>query len=84
MPVLSQFYGIIIKMYFQESEHHPPHFHATYGGYEAEFAIETGDILAGRIPLRPTRLIRKWLAEHRPELQEIWDTQIFIKIKPLE
>lgn len=31
MPVLSRFYGIIIRMYFQQSEHNPPHIHAIYG-----------------------------------------------------
>lgn len=31
MPVIAKFYGIIIKMYFQQSEHNPPHFHAVYG-----------------------------------------------------
>ena len=33
MPILSNFYGITIKMYFQQSEHNPPHIHATYGVY---------------------------------------------------
>lgn len=28
MPILSRFYGISIKMYFQQSEHNPPHIHA--------------------------------------------------------
>lgn len=28
MPVLSRFYGIIIRMYFQQAEHNPPHIHA--------------------------------------------------------
>ena len=31
MPVLSRFYGIIIRMYFQQSEHNQPHIHAIYG-----------------------------------------------------
>lgn len=31
MPVLSRFYGIIIRMYFQQSEHNPLHIHAIYG-----------------------------------------------------
>ena len=29
MPVLSRFYGIIIRMYFLQSEHNPPHIHAS-------------------------------------------------------
>ena len=32
MPRISNFYGIVIWMYF--NEHNPPHFHATYGEYE--------------------------------------------------
>ena len=31
MPVLSRFYGIIIRMYFIQAEHNPPHIHAIYG-----------------------------------------------------
>ena len=30
MPIIAKFYGIIIKMYFQQSEHNPPHFHCIY------------------------------------------------------
>lgn len=33
MPVITRFYGVIIKMYFGKSEHNPPHVHATYGEY---------------------------------------------------
>jgi len=31
MPVISRFYGLVIKIYFQQSEHNPPHFHVMYG-----------------------------------------------------
>ena len=31
MPVIARFYGIIIKMYFSQSEHGIPHFQAIYG-----------------------------------------------------
>ncbi|MDU3193191.1 MAG: DUF4160 domain-containing protein, partial [Finegoldia magna] len=33
------FYGIIIRMY-NNGEHNPPHFHATYQGYNAVFSME--------------------------------------------
>lgn len=33
MPVISKFYGIVIKMYFRQKEHNPPHIHAFYGEY---------------------------------------------------
>jgi hypothetical protein len=29
MPIISRFFGIIIRMFF--NEHAPPHFHAEYG-----------------------------------------------------
>ena len=45
MPVLSRFYGITIRMYFQQSEHNPPHFHAIYGDDMAAISIKDGKIL---------------------------------------
>jgi len=33
MPELSRFYGIVIKMYY--NDHNPPHFHVEYSGDEA-------------------------------------------------
>ena len=37
MPEISRFYGIVIKMFFDD--HNPPHFHAEYGGETAYFDI---------------------------------------------
>lgn len=37
MPVISRFYGLVIKMYFSQSEHNPPHFHAIDGEYTGLF-----------------------------------------------
>lgn len=84
MPTLSQFYGISIKMYFWESEHNPPHIHATYGGEIMEFSISSGKSLGGNLPKHVKKLVQLWLDEHREELLEIWRTQKFKKIKPLE
>jgi len=39
MPELTRFYGIIIRMYYDD--HAPSHFHAFYGEHEAVFEIET-------------------------------------------
>lgn len=47
MPVLSNFYGIIIKMYFQQSEHNPPHIHAIYGENVGVIDINSGEMLEG-------------------------------------
>ena len=47
MPQISQFYGIIITMYY--NDHVPPHFHARYAERKAEFAIADGKLLAGGV-----------------------------------
>lgn len=84
MPTISQFYGIFIRMYFQQHEHNPPHFHAIYGSYDAEFDIKTGKVLDGELPKKATALVEEWLDQHRDELLTIWDTQEFKEVEPLE
>jgi len=71
MPRISEFYGIVIEMYF--ADHAPPHFHARYGGVEATIVIATGELLAGAIPGRALRLVREWLDAHRAEVEANWD-----------
>jgi hypothetical protein len=39
MPESCRFYGIIIRMYYDD--HNPPHFHAFYGDDEAWININT-------------------------------------------
>lgn len=84
MPRISEFYGIVIEMYFRD--HPPPHFHARYGG-EAVIAIETGEVVAGSLPGRALRLVREWTEMHRDELNANWDLararQALIPIAPL-
>ena len=58
MPVLSRFYGIVIRMYFQQSEHNPPHFHAIYGEYMAAICINDGTILEGELPNKALEMVR--------------------------
>ena len=47
MPVLSRFYGIIIRMYFQQAEHNPPHIHAITQDFDAPFLVATGELMEG-------------------------------------
>lgn len=84
MPVLSKFYGIIIRMYFQQSEHNPPHIHAIYGENVAAIDIQKKKIIEGELPKKALELVIEWISIHEEELKEIWDTQNFKKIKPLE
>ena len=84
MPVLSNFYGIIIKMYFQQSEHNPPHIHAIYGENGGIIDINTGEMLEGDLPIRALKLAQEWIKENKHILLEMWNTQKFKKIKPLK
>lgn len=84
MPVLSRFYGIIIKMYFQQSEHNPPHFHAIYGEHMAAICIKDGTILEGYLPQKALELVLEWRFIHKDTLLKIWNTQEFRAISPLE
>ena len=47
MPTISTFFGIFIRMYFDE--HSPSHFHAYYGDHSAAIEIETLRVLNPRI-----------------------------------
>ena len=44
MPQISLFFGIIIRMYFDD--HNPPHFHAAYGDFEAIIDIEKNELIS--------------------------------------
>jgi hypothetical protein len=83
MPVLSQFYGIVIKMYFQQSEHNPPHIHAIYGEYIGEIAINDGNLLEGDLPPKALKLVQEWIKQNKDKLLEIWNSQEFKKLPPL-
>ena len=80
MPVIATFMGLIIKMYFQQAEHNPPHVHAEYAGTGCAVSITSGKILDGRLPIRQRRIIRAWIKKHQAELMQMWNTQSFHKI----
>lgn len=58
MPVLSLFYGIIMRMYFQQAEHNPPHVHAIYGEEMAAVDIRTGEVMEGNLPPKALAMVR--------------------------
>jgi len=84
MPVLARFYGIVIRMYFLQSEHNPPHIHAIYGEDMAAVEIKNGKIIEGGLPPKAMSLVTEWLELNRNGLMEIWETQEFKKLPPLE
>ena len=84
MPVLSRFYGIVIRMYFQQAEYNLPHIHAIYGEDMAAVDIQTGEILEGHLPPKVLSMVREWIDLNREDLLLMWKTQDFKKLSPLE
>jgi len=86
MPVLSRFYGIIIKMYFLPKEHNPPHIHVMYA--EEMFSITIRDLKIIDGEQNPTRrvldMVKEWVLLHQDELLEMWETQDIHEIEPLK
>jgi hypothetical protein len=86
MPEISRFFGIIIRMYFDE--HPPPHFHAIYGKHEMQVRINPIGVLRGQLPRRAESMVIEWAALHQQELIQNWERlrndQTVEKIEPLE
>jgi hypothetical protein len=85
MPRISEFYGIVIFMLYDD--HAPPHFHARYAGIQVSVEIATG-LVAGRgFPDRALRLVQRWRREHVADLRERWEQasrrEPLTPIKPL-
>ena len=74
MPIISMFYGILIRMYMLDNQHHnAPHLHAKYSEFEASISILDGEILAGELPRKQLRLVQAWIELHRDELLADWE-----------
>lgn len=89
MPILSMFYGIVVRMYFfDDKQHRVPDVHTECSGDEAVFAIVTGEVLAGDLPSGKTRLVQAWIEIHRDELLADWRLAVngeeIFKIEPLK
>ena len=84
VPIIARFYGLIIKMFFQQREHNPPHFHVVYGDRLEVISIRTLEMLEGDLPPKALSMVREWAEQHQGELLEIWETQEFKQLPPLE
>ena len=57
MPIIARFYSRIIKMYYIEEEHNPPHIHAKYNEFEGIFDIATSQMTLGNLPRTAIHLV---------------------------
>lgn len=90
MPVLSMFFGIIVRMYREESgKHNMPHLHAEYSGEEIVVALN-GTILEGEktFPRNKRKMLEVWMEIHREDLEANWkllsNGEQFFRIDPLK
>ena len=90
MPVLSSFYGLIIRMYKESGERHKlPHIHVEYSGKEIVVALD-GTIIEEdeKLPRGKMKLLDAWMEIHREELEANWtllsNGEQFFRIDPLK
>jgi hypothetical protein len=88
MPVLSLFYGIIVRVYKEiGGRHNKPHIHAEYSGGSVVVSLD-GEILEGAIAPAKMKLLAAWMEIHKDDLEANWKLlsngeQVF-KIEPLK
>lgn len=90
MPVLSMFFGIIVRMYREkDGKHNMPHIHAEYSGNEVVVALD-GTVLEGKndFPKNKLKMLEVWMEIHREELEADWrllsNGEQFFRIDPLK
>ena len=83
MPTISHFYGIIIVMYLRNKEHNPPHVHAITQDFDAPFLISTGEIIEGEFPAKAKAMVKEFILKNQKALEEMWETEIYKKLPPL-
>ena len=71
MPVLAQFYGIIIRMLFVRE--FTAHFYAYYGEWELMIGVAPVRIIQGDAPARVRQLVLEWATQHQYELLTAWN-----------
>jgi len=85
VPEISRFFGIVIKMYWED--HNPPHFHAFYAGEMALIDINTLSLFSGKLSPRALGLVIEWGTLHQEELLADWcraqEQNPLVRIEPL-
>ena len=77
MPTISMFYGVLIRMFFYDTEkHHTPHIHAEYQGDVAVYSIHDGAVLAGSLPPKKHKLVVAWIEIHQEDLSADWELAV--------
>ncbi len=89
MPIISQFYGIIIRIFYKDvQKHHGAHVHVEYNEYSAVYSINSIEIIDGDMPPKQNRMVTAWMEIHKDELVALWKISQhdgeFFRIDPLK
>ena len=86
MPTISMFYGILIRMFYDD--HNPPHIHALYNEYETVYDFDGNLIDGEKLPSKQHKLVLAWIEIHKEELTANWKLaqygEAMFKIDPLK
>ncbi len=77
MPVIARFDGIVLKMYFRDMEHNPPHVHAIYGECIGVFSLRDGEMFEGDLPIKEQRIVKEFILFYQERLVNMWESQSF-------
>lgn len=88
MPIISQFYRILIQMFFEkDKKHNLEHIHIRYNEYKAVYDFE-GNLIEGELPIKQKKLVEAWIIIHKEELHLLWkciqNEGEYFKIEPLK
>jgi Domain of unknown function (DUF4160) len=73
MPTISMFYGLLVRMFFNDTDKHKlPHIHVEYQGQVGTYSILDGDLLAGKLPPNKHKLVVAWIEIHKEDLAADW------------
>jgi hypothetical protein len=85
VPTVSSFFGIAIRMFFED--HGFPHFHAQHSDGKAKVRIDTLEVIESNLGRRQLRFVLAWAELHQDELAENWlrakDHATLRQIEPL-
>ena len=71
-------------MYLKYKEHNPPHIHAITQDFDAPFLIATGELMEGYVPPTAKILVKEFIQKYQKELENMWETEKYIKLPPID
>ena len=88
MPILSVFYGLIVRMYSEKGgQHNLPHIHVVYQGEEFVFDFDGNELNNKKLIPAKKKLLDAWMVIHHDDLTANWallsEGEECFKIDPL-